>query len=252
MNDEQLLRYSRHLLLDDIDIAGQEKLLNSHALVIGAGGLGSACAPYLAAAGVGQITLVDHDVVELTNLQRQIMHQHNSIGMSKVASGKRFLNSLNPGITVHAIAQKLDQSLLQELITRVDIVLDCTDNFAIRHLINRVCFQNQSRLVSGAAIRFDGQVTAFDFTQNHSPCYACIFPPDPNFVETNCASMGVYSPLVGLIGSIQAAQALQMLIGFGESLVGRLLIWNARNSQIDEIKVQHHSDCPVCGLKSEA
>ena len=139
MNDEQLLRYSRHLLLDDIDIAGQEKLLNSHALVIGAGGLGSACTPYLAAAGIGQITLVDHDVVELTNLQRQIMHQHNSIGMSKVASGKRFLHSINPGITVHAIAQKLDQSLLQELITRVDIVIDCTDNFAIRHLINRIC-----------------------------------------------------------------------------------------------------------------
>jgi molybdopterin/thiamine biosynthesis adenylyltransferase len=199
MNDEQLLRYSRHLLLEEIDIAGQERLLNSHALVIGSGGLGSACAPYLAAAGVGQITLVDHDRVELTNLQRQIMHQNNSVGMSKVGSGKRFLNSLNPGITIHAVEQKADEALLEELVMKVSVVIDCTDNFITRHLINRVSLKHGKTLVSGAAIGFDAQISVFDFRQASSPCYACVFPPDPHFVETSCASMGVFSPLVGII-----------------------------------------------------
>lgn len=247
MNDEQLLRYSRHLLLDEIDVTGQEKLLQSHALIIGAGGLGSACAPYLAAAGVGQITLVDDDRVDLTNLQRQIMHQHTSIGMSKVSSGKRFLNTLNPAITIHTCEQRADEALLNELVPQASIVLDCTDNFATRQLINRVAFKHKNVLVSGAAIRFDGQVSVFDFRRSNSPCYACIFPPDPNFTEINCASMGVFSPLVGIIGAIQAAQALQILVGFGEPLIGRLLIWNARTTQIDEIKVTQHTDCSVCG-----
>ncbi len=247
MNDEQLLRYSRHLLLNEIDVAGQEKLLESHALVIGAGGLGSACAPYLAAAGVGQITLVDDDRVDLTNLQRQIMHQQSSIGMSKVSSGKRFLNSLNPELIINALEQKADETLLDQLIPKVSIVLDCTDNFATRQLINRMVFKHKNVLVSGAAIRFDAQVSVFNFRKVDSPCYACIFPPDPNFAETTCASLGVYSPLVGIIGGIQAAQAIQILVGFGESLVGRLLIWNARNTQIDEIKVQRHTGCSVCG-----
>ncbi len=247
MNDEQLLRYSRHLLLEEIDIAGQQQLLNSHVLVIGAGGLGSACTPYLVAAGVGQITLVDHDRVELTNLQRQIMHQNNSVGMSKVGSGKRFLNSLNPGIIINAIEQKADEALLEELVIKASVVIDCTDNFATRHLINRAAFKHKKVLVLGAAIGFDAQVSVFDFRQSSSPCYACVFPPDPNFAETNCASMGVFSPLVGIIGSLQAAQALQILIGFGEPLLGRLLIWNARNSQIDEIKIRRNPDCPVCG-----
>jgi molybdopterin/thiamine biosynthesis adenylyltransferase len=246
MNNEQLLRFSRHILLEEIDIAGQEKLLNSHVLVIGAGGLGSACAPYLAAAGVGQITLVDHDRVELTNLQRQIMHQQSSIGMSKVASGKRFLNALNSECRIQQFEQKADQLLLEQLIPQANVVLDCTDNFATRHLINHICFQKKAVLVSGAAVRFDGQVSVFDFRNSSSPCYACIFPPDPNFIETNCASLGVFSPLVGIIGSIQAAQALQLIIGFGESLVGRLLIWDGHNTQIDEIKLQRHIDCPVC------
>ncbi len=249
MNDEQLLRYSRHLLLEEIDVAGQEKLLNSHVLIIGAGGLGSACAPYLAAAGVGQITLVDHDRVELTNLQRQIMHQSNSVGMSKVESGKRFLNSLNPGITIHAIEQKADEALLEELVMKVSVVIDCTDNFVTRHLINRISLKHGKALVSGAAIGFDAQISVFDFRQANSPCYACVFQADPHFVETSCASMGVFSPLVGIIGSLQAAQALQILIGFGEPLLGRLLIWNARNSQIDEIKIQRNLDCPVCGAR---
>lgn len=247
MNDEQLLRYSRHLLLDDIDIAGQERLLNSHVLIIGAGGLGSACAPYLAAAGVGKITLVDHDHVELTNLQRQIMHQQESIGMSKVASGKRFLKSLNPTCQVEALEKRVDEPLLKELISEVDVVVDCTDNFSTRHLINRVCVSYRKVLISGAALRFDGQVSVFDFRNPHSPCYACVFPPDPNYVETNCASLGIFAPLVGIIGTIAAAQALQVIIGFGEPLIGRLLIWNARTTQIDEIKLTRHHACPVCG-----
>ncbi len=247
MNDEQLLRYSRHLLLDDIDIAGQERLLNSHVLIIGAGGLGSACAPYLAAAGVGKITLVDHDHVELTNLQRQIMHQQESIGMSKVASGKRFLKSLNPTCQVEALEKRVDEPLLKELISEVDVVVDCTDNFSTRHLINRVCVSCRKVLISGAALRFDGQVSVFDFRNPHSPCYACVFPPDPNYVETNCASLGIFAPLVGIIGTIAAAQALQVIIGFGEPLIGRLLVWNARTTQIDEIKLTRHHACPVCG-----
>lgn len=247
MNDEQLLRYSRHLLLDDIDIAGQERLLNSHVLIIGAGGLGSACAPYLAAAGVGKITLVDHDHVELTNLQRQIMHQQESIGMSKAASGKRFLKSLNPTCQVEALDKRVDEPLLKELISEVDVVVDCTDNFSTRHLINRVCVSYRKVLISGAALRFDGQVSVFDFRNPHSPCYACVFPPDPNYVETNCASLGIFAPLVGIIGTIAAAQALQVIIGFGEPLIGRLLIWNARTTQIDEIKLTRHHACPVCG-----
>lgn len=246
MNDEQLLRYSRHLLLEEIDIAGQEKLLEAHALVIGAGGLGSACAPYLAAAGVGQITLVDHDRVELTNLQRQIMHQESSIGMSKVRSGQRFLNALNPETKITSIEQKANEELLSNLVPKASIVIDCTDNFETRHLINRVAFKYKKTLVSGAAIRFDAQVSVFDFRVVDSPCYACVFPPDPNFVEANCASMGVFSPLVGIIGALQAAQALQLLIGFGEPLLGRLLIWNARTTQIDEIKIQRQPDCLVC------
>ncbi|BEI37954.1 HesA/MoeB/ThiF family protein [Polynucleobacter sp. HIN7] len=247
MNDEQLLRYSRHLLLDEIDIVGQERLLSSHVLIIGAGGLGSACAPYLAAAGIGRITLIDHDHVELTNLQRQIMHQDNSIGMSKVASGKRFLKSLNPSCQVEALEKRLDEPLLKELLGNVDVVVDCTDNFSTRHLINRVCVTHGKVLVSGAALRFDGQVSVFDFSDPNSPCYACVFPPDPNYVETNCASMGVFAPLVGIIGTIQAAQTLQVIIGFGEPLIGRLLIWNARTTQIDEIKLARHHACPVCG-----
>ena len=247
MNDEQLLRYSRHVLLEDIDVAGQEKLLTSHALVIGAGGLGSAAAPYLAAAGVGKITLVDHDLVELTNLQRQIMHTQASIGQNKVASGKSFLHKLNPGVEVEAIDTKADDFLLDRLLPTVNIVLDCTDNFATRQMINRLCVKHQVPLVSGSALRFDGQISVFDPRNKTSPCYACIFSPAEQFEEVSCSSMGIFSPLVGIIGAMQAAQALQVLIGFGESLVGRMLLWNARNTQIDEIGISRNPECLVCG-----
>ena len=247
MNDEQLLRYSRHVLLEDIDVAGQERLLTAHTLVIGAGGLGSAAAPYLAAAGVGKITLVDHDQVELTNLQRQIMHTQESIGQNKAASGKSFLQRLNPGVVVDTIEAKADDSLLDQLLPTVNIVLDCTDNFATRHMINRLCVKHQVPLVSGSALRFDGQISVFDSRNKTSPCYACIFSPEEQFEEVSCASMGIFSPLVGIIGAMQAAQALQVLIGFGEPLVGRMLLWNARNTQIDEIRISRNTGCLVCG-----
>jgi molybdopterin/thiamine biosynthesis adenylyltransferase len=247
MNDEQLLRYSRHLLLEEIDVAGQEILLKSHALVIGAGGLGSAAAPYLAAAGIGHITLIDHDQVELTNLQRQIMHNEKNIGKSKVISGKQFLQQLNGGIQIQIIEAKATAALLDELLPSVDIVLDCTDNFTSRHLINASCVKHRTPLVSGSAIQFDGQISVFDPRNAASPCYACIFSPDDNFAEVSCSSMGVFSPLVGIIGAIQAAQAIQVLIGFGEVLVGRMLLWNARTTQVDEFKISRNPGCSVCG-----
>jgi molybdopterin/thiamine biosynthesis adenylyltransferase len=247
MNDEQLLRYSRHLLLEDIDVEGQEKLLNSHALIIGAGGLGSAVAPYLAAAGIGKITLVDHDEVELTNLQRQIMHTEPMIGKSKVTSGQQFLSQLNSSIQVNAVQEKIDIALLSKLLPTVNVVIDCTDNFKTRQLINSVCVQHQTPLISGSALRFDGQVSVFDPRIEKSPCYACIFSPEEEFNEVSCSSMGIFSPLVGIIGAIQAAQALQVIIGFGESLVGRMLLWNARTTQVDQILIARNPDCPVCG-----
>jgi len=247
MNDEQLLRYSRHLLLEEIDVAGQEKLLASHAVIIGAGGLGSAAAPYLAAAGIGKLTLVDHDQVDLTNLQRQVMHSHKTIGQNKAVSGKQFLEQLNSTIELIAVEERASAELLNPLLPTAQIVLDCTDNYATRQLINLACVEHRLPLVSGAALRFDGQVNVFDIRSPESPCYACIFSPDEQFEETNCASMGVFAPLVGIIGSIQAAQALQLLIGFGDSLIGRMLLWNALTTQIDEIRLKRNPECSVCG-----
>jgi len=249
MNDEQLLRYSRHLLLEDIDVEGQERLLQAHAVIVGAGGLGSAAAPYLAAAGVGKITLVDHDVVELTNLQRQIMHCESMVGKSKVHSGKQFLGQLNSSIQVDILQEKITNDLLAKLLPTVNVVLDCTDNFKTRQLINATCVHHQTPLVSGSALRFDGQVAVFDPRVPSSPCYACIFSPEEEFEEVSCSSMGIFSPLVGIIGAIQAAQALQVMIGFGESLLGRMLLWNARITQIDQIKIARNPDCPVCASK---
>ena len=247
MNDEQLLRYSRHLLLEEIDVAGQEKLLGSHVLLIGAGGLGSAAAPYLAAAGVGHLTLVDHDEVELTNLQRQIMHAESSVGKSKVASGKEFLQRLNSSIQVETIQAKVSSSLLDDVLPSVDIVLDCTDNFSTRQLINAVCVKHLIPLVSGSALKLDGQISVFDPRNSNSPCYACISSPDEKFEEVSCSTMGIFSPLVGIIGAMQAAQALQVLIGFGEPLIGRLLLWNGRTTKVDEIQISRNSECSVCG-----
>jgi molybdopterin/thiamine biosynthesis adenylyltransferase len=246
MEDHELLRYSRHILLDEIGIEGQQRLSNSHVLLIGAGGLGAACSPYLVAAGIGHLTIVDHDQVDLTNLQRQIIHNTQSVGQPKVTSAKNMLAQLNPGVKITAIEASADESRLARLIPTVDIVVDCTDNFKTRHLINRQCVAFKKPLVSGAAIQFDGQVSVFDQRNPLSACYACLFPEDETFEEAKCSTMGVFSPLVGVIGSIQAAQVLQMIAQFGEPLTGRLLIWDAKDTSMTQIKLQKNKACKVC------
>jgi len=247
MNDEQLLRYSRHILLDEIGIDGQEKLLAAHVLVIGAGGLGSPAALYLGSAGVGRITLVDHDRVDATNLQRQIAHTIARIGEFKVHSVRRAVTDINPDVEVIPVTQKADDALLDGLVREVDLVLDCTDNFAVRHAINRACFKHRKPLVSGAAIRFDGQVAVYDSRSAQSPCYACVFPETDQLEETRCATMGVFSPLVGIVGSVQAAEALKLLCGIGQPLTGRLLMLDGRSMEWNEMKLARVSTCAVCG-----
>ena len=246
MDDRQLLRYSRHLLLDDIGIEGQQRLLDSHALIVGAGGLGSPVALYLASAGVGQITLVDDDTVDLTNLQRQIMHTEARVGQPKVASAEAAIGALNPGVRVRTVAQRADEAQLTELAAAADIVLDCTDNFATRQALNRACVATGRPLVSGAAIGFDGQISVYDPRRAASPCYACVFPPTQAVQEARCATMGVFAPLVGIIGTLQASEALKLLCGIGEPLVGRLLMLDARRTEWTELRVPRQADCPVC------
>ena len=249
MNDQQLLRYSRHILLDEIDIEGQSRLLAGHALVIGAGGLGSPAAMYLASAGIGRITLVDNDTVDLTNLQRQIMHTTDRVGQAKVESGREALRQINPDTEVAALAERVEGERLQQLAAQADVVLDCSDNFATRHAVNRACVAAGVPLVSGAAIRFDGQVSVFDTRSELSPCYACLFPPDREFEEVQCSTMGVFSPLVGIIGTMQAAEALKLVAGIGRSLAGRLLILEAREMEWTSIAVARDRNCPVCGSR---
>jgi molybdopterin/thiamine biosynthesis adenylyltransferase len=246
MDDRQLLRYSRHLLLDDIGIEGQQRLLDSHALIVGAGGLGSPVALYLASAGVGQITLVDDDTVDLTNLQRQIMHTEARVGQPKVASAEAAIGALNPGVRVRKVAQRADEAQLTELAAAADVVLDCTDNFATRQALNRACVATGRPLVSGAAIGFDGQISVYDPRRAASPCYACVFPPTQAVEEARCATMGVFAPLVGIIGTLQASEALKLLCGIGEPLVGRLLMLDARRTEWTELRVPRQADCPVC------
>jgi molybdopterin/thiamine biosynthesis adenylyltransferase len=247
MNDQQLLRYSRHILLDEIGIEGQQKLLDAHALVIGAGGLGSPVALYLASAGVGKITLVDHDTVDLTNLQRQILHTTARVGQPKARSGKQTLNEINPGIEVIALCERADESRLAELVATASVVLDCTDNFATRHAINRACVAARVPLVSGAAIRMDGQIAVFDPRTGTTPCYACLFPPDQQFEEVQCSTMGVFAPLVGIIGTMQAAEALKLVMGIGEALSQRLLLLDARAMEWTSIRTTRNTSCTVCG-----
>ena len=247
MNDQQLLRYSRHILLDDIGIEGQQRLLDAHALVIGAGGLGSPVALYLASAGIGTITLVDDDSVDLTNLQRQIMHTTPRIGTAKVASGKAALEAINPEISVVAVAERADATRLAELVATATVVLDCTDNFTTRHAINRACVAGGVPLVSGAAIRFDGQVSVFDSRSDASPCYACLFPPGGTTDDVNCATMGVFEPLVGIIGAMQAAEALKIVAGIGRSLAGRLLLFDGLQAEWTAIGIARDAACSVCG-----
>jgi molybdopterin/thiamine biosynthesis adenylyltransferase len=246
VKDEELLRYSRHILLNEIGIEGQEKISNSHALIIGAGGLGSPVALYLASAGVGHITIVDNDSVDMTNLQRQIAHTMSRVGQHKVLSAQTAMEAINPQVAVTPIIARADAALLDTLVAQADVVLDCCDNFATRHAINAACVKHQKPLVSGAAIRFDGQVCVYDPRDPSSPCYACVFPPDTTFEETRCATMGVFAPLVGIIGSMQAAEALKLLSGAGRPLTGRLLMLDGRSMEFTEVRIGRHAHCPVC------
>jgi molybdopterin/thiamine biosynthesis adenylyltransferase len=247
MNDQQLLRYSRHILLDEIGIEGQQRLLAAHALVIGAGGLGSPAAFYLASAGVGHITLVDNDTVDLTNLQRQILHSSERVGQPKAASGRETLLKINPEIEITALAERAEGARLDELVRAADVVLDCSDNFATRHAVNRACVAHRVPLVSGAAVRFDGQISVFDPRNAASPCYACLFPPDQQFEDEQCGTMGVFAPLVGIIGAMQAAEALKLLAQAGATLAGRLLLLDAASMEWSSIAIARSEVCPVCG-----
>ena len=246
MNDTQLLRYSRHILLDELGIEGQQKLLASHVLIVGAGGLGSPVALYLGSAGVGHLTIVDDDRVDTTNLQRQIAHTLASVGELKAVSIRAAIARINPDVEVTVVTSRADDALLNELVAQSDVVLDCTDNFATRHVINRAAVKHKKPLVSGAAIRFDGQVTVYDQRHRTSPCYACVFPETELFEETRCATMGVFAPLVGIIGSVQAAETLKLLCGVGEALTGRLLMLDGRSMAWHEMKMSRNPDCGVC------
>jgi len=247
VNDEQLLRYSRHILLNQIGIEGQERLLGARALVIGAGGLGCPAALYLAAAGVGHITLVDGDDVDLTNLQRQILHTPATVGTPKVESGRQMLRKFNAEIEVEAVNHRADSDELADLVARADVVLDCSDNFPTRHAVNRACVIHGRPLVSGAAIRFDGQIGVFDLRDAASPCYACLFPESAVSGEERCAVMGVFAPVTGIIGTIQAAETLKLLARAGESLNGRLLILDTLGMRWREVRIRKDPGCAVCG-----
>jgi molybdopterin/thiamine biosynthesis adenylyltransferase len=246
MTDDQLLRYSRHILLEELGVEGQQRILESHALVVGAGGLGSPVLLYLATAGVGRITIVDNDAVDLTNLQRQIAHTQERIGHPKAESARTAIAAINPEVLVRALVLRADAQELDELVPKSDVVIDCCDNFATRQAVNRACFRHGKPLVSGAAIRFDGQVSVFDPRRADSPCYACVFPPQEAFEEERCATMGVFAPLVGIIGTMQAAEALRLLAGAGTSLAGRLQMLDARGMEWNEVRVPRDPRCRVC------
>ena len=249
MNDQQLLRYARHLMLDEIGIKGQQRLLDAHALVIGAGGLGSPVALYLATAGVGRITVVDDDSVDLTNLQRQIAHNQSRLGLPKAESVRATVAAINPDVQLHALVQRADPQLLDVWVPQADVVLDCSDNFRTRHAINAACVQHSKPLVSGSAIGWDAQIAVYDTRQPQAPCYACVFPPEAAFEDVACATMGVLAPLVGIVGSVQAAEALKLLSGAGESMAGRLLMLDARRMAWDSITIARQPHCAVCGQR---
>jgi len=244
MNDEQLLRYSRQILLPQIDVEGQEKLLGARVLIAGLGGLGSPVAMYLAAAGVGHLVLVDHDVVEISNLQRQIVHTQATIGETKVRSAAATIRALNPDTRVEPVAARLEGARLAELIARVDLVVDGTDNFATRYAINDACFAGGKPLVSGAAIRMEGQVAVFDPRDRESPCYRCLYPSAEG-VELNCSENGVAAPVVGVIGTVQAMEALKLIVGVGETLTGAVLYFDALAMEWHRLRLRRRPDCPV-------
>lgn len=245
MDDQQLLRYSRQIMLPQIDIDGQQKLLDARILIIGAGGLGCPAAMYLAAAGVGEITLYDDDAVELSNLQRQIAHHTNDIGLDKVISTEQTLKSLNPDIIVNAVNQRLQGQDLTQAVARADVVLDCSDNFKTRFAINKACVTTQTPLVSGAAIRIEGQVAVFTPGQNDSPCYNCLYQETGEDLQ-NCATNGVMAPITGIIGSIQALEAMKVVMHIGETLTGRLLLIDGLSMDINTMVLRKNPKCPTC------
>lgn len=249
MQDADLLRYSRHILLNELGIEGQQRIVDARVLMVGAGGLGSPVALYLGSAGVGHITVVDDDTVDLTNLQRQIAHTTARVGLPKVDSIQRAVAELNPGVCVTPVQARADATLLEELVTQADVVVDCCDNFATRHAINAACVRHHKPLVSGAAVRFDGQVCVYDPRDALSPCYACVFPESAQFEETLCATMGVFAPLVGMVGTIQAAEVLKLVSGAGRPLTGRLLMIDGRNMELTELKLGRNTSCTVCGTR---
>ncbi len=255
MQDEQELRYSRHLLLDEWSDAAQERLFHAHAVVIGAGGLGAPALMYLAAAGVGRITVVDPDAVELSNLQRQIAHTTASVGLPKVDSAARAMLSLNPDVRVHTFSHAADDAWLHAYLPDADVVLDCTDTFATRQRINRAAWAAGVPLVSASALRWDGQISVFDPRDPSSPCYACLFPPEPAPEETRCALMGVFAPLVGQMGVMQAGEAIRLLAGLTgpagaapghRSLVGVLQMVDGRDGSVTRLRVKRQANCSVC------
>ena len=245
MNDEELLRYSRHILLPEIGIEGQERIRAASALVIGAGGLGSPASMFLASAGIGRLTLVDGDAVDLTNLQRQILHSTERIGVNKAISGLSTLAALNPQVRLAAVTERVGASELDALVAAADVVLDCTDNFATRHAINRVCVARRRPLVSGAAVRFDGQLAVFDLRRADSSCYACLFP-EGDAQDDLCAVMGVFAPVTGIVGAMQAAEALKLVAQAGMPACGRLLLLDALSMDVRTVRFEPASGCAVC------
>ncbi len=246
MDDAQLLRYSRHILLQQIGIEGQQRLLDARVLMVGAGGLGSPAALYMTAAGVGQITLADDDVVEMTNLQRQIIHDMASLGVNKAVSAACRMQAMNPEVRVLPRQERLLGAALHDAVATADVVLDCCDNFLTRQAVNRVCVAQGKPLVSGAAVRFDGQVAVFDLRRDDAPCYACLFPEDSREAEMRCAEFGVFAPLVGIVGSMQASEALKLIIGAGQSLSGRFLLYDALAAEWRSLRLRKDPACPVC------
>ena len=251
MNDEQLLRYSRQIMLGDFDVAGQEALLRAHAAVFGLGGLGSPASLYLAAAGVGKLTLVDHDEVDLSNLQRQIIHNQAALGTAKVASAATRVHALNPDVAVHTVADKLSGQALLDVVAAADVVLDGTDNFAARYAINAACVATRTPLVSGAAIRWEGQIAVFDPRQEDSPCYQCLYG-DAADEALNCAENGVASPVVGIVGSVQALEAMKVLAGVGDTLVGQVLYLDAKRMEWRRLGLRRDPGCGTCGAGNRA
>jgi molybdopterin/thiamine biosynthesis adenylyltransferase len=247
VDDQQRLRYSRHLLLNEFGEEAQERLLGAHALVIGAGGLGSAALLYLAASGMGRITVCDGDRVDLTNLQRQVVHRQESIGRPKAASAATTLKGINPDIRIEPLEERAGPERLAALARQADVVLDCSDNFATRHALNRACVAARKPLVSGAAIRFDGQVAVFDLRRQDAPCYHCLFAEDADAEDVRCAVMGVFAPLVGIVGTVQALEAIKLVAGVGETLAGRLLLFDALASRWHEVRLARDPHCRVCG-----